>query len=83
MGQTLTYSDVTEAEIETLKTSMAEHGFVFNGNQGEIRRFGADVTASYQPDSRTLTVEVKHAPLFMSEKAVAAKIVAAVRGALS
>lgn len=63
----LAYKEITQEKLEGLRVVLEKHGFTVNGNSGEIRKMGADVEFQYDPDTETLTIDIKKAPWMISK----------------
>ena len=65
--------DITEAEIETLRSSLMTHGGqVINRGEGNyyISSHGIEASAIFDPTSDTLVVKVDRKPLFLAEAVI-------------
>lgn len=65
-AQVLRFPNFAPDRWRRLKNSMAQHGIDVNGDAGEFKKFGADVSFSYAAATSNLTLIVHHAPMFHS-----------------
>jgi hypothetical protein len=78
-GQTLTFPNYSPARYAALKSDLLAKGLDLEGNVGEVKKFGADVSYAYD-GAANLTLLVRSAPHFHSMSAFVDGLSAAVNG---
>ena len=60
--ETITITAMAPDRFARLEVTMGTHGLQMKGNNGEVRKLGADVEYGYDPATQVLTLIVKHGP---------------------
>lgn len=79
MAQTLTFADYPPERFAKLEALLVSKGFKADGNEGEVKEFGADVSYAYDGVSN-LTLLVRSAPHFHSMSGFVDELSKAVNG---
>lgn len=58
--ETITITNMSADRFERLEITMGTHDLLMKGNNGEVKKFGADVDYAYDSATQTLVLTVKH-----------------------
>lgn len=64
MSQLLPFANYSPARYAALQAVLAAKGLLIDGDVGDIKKFGADVSYGYSPQDQTLLLTVRSAPHF-------------------
>ncbi len=70
----LVFSNISPAQYATLIQKAKASGIDLAGNSGTASKFGVEISWSYSPDARELTLQCLKTPFFVSAESVDAKI---------